>query len=178
MTRRVVTGHQDGTSVFCFDGAPPKHHEFKTTPGLAASLLWTTTAGAPVPFDRQLDTVDATTSSVPPEGGTALMILKIPPDSVRAEPGFDGAAAGAEFMQTIPEIAVTQEPDSPGMHRTETIDYVIVLDGEIYLELDDGQEVLLLQHDVVVQNATRHAWRNRSDRVTTLAVVLVGARRG
>ena len=177
MVRRVVTGHRGGTSVFAFDGSPPKHHEFKSTPGLASSLLWTTPPGPKVPFQHQPDAVDSTTPVVPPEGGTALMILRIPPDAVRSAPGFDGAAAAAEFMENIPEIAVTQEVNSPGMHRTETVDYVIVLDGEIYLELDNNEEVLLRQHDVVVQNATRHAWRNRSDRVTTLAVVLVGALR-
>ena len=90
---------------------------------------------------------------------------------------FDAVAAAQEFAQLQPDMAAVQERDHPGMHRTETIDYVIVLDGEVYLELDDHQEVLLKPHDAIIQNGTRHAWRNRSDRSVLLAVVLIGARR-
>jgi quercetin dioxygenase-like cupin family protein len=68
------------------------------------------------------------------------------------------------------------EPDNPGMHFTDTVDYVIVLDGEVWLEVDGGKDVLLKKHDVVIQNGTRHAWRNKSDRNVTIAAVLVGAR--
>ena len=80
------------------------------------------------------------------------------------------------------DIVLPQEHRSPlvefepdGMHRTPTVDYGIVLDGEIWLELDEGRSALLRQHDVVVQNGTRHAWRNKSNRPATLAFVLIGA---
>ena len=53
------------------------------------------------------------------------------------------------------------EPDAPGMHTTATIDFEVVLEGEVWLELDDGEEVHLRVGDCVVQNGTRHAWRNR-----------------
>ena len=79
-----------------------------------------------------------------------------------------------ENLQACPGLAETFEPD--GMHCTATVDYGIVLDGELWLELDDGRAELLTQHDIVVQNGTRHAWRNKSNRPATIAFVLIGAR--
>ena len=59
-------------------------------------------------------------------------------------------------------MAEHQEPDDPGMHTTDTVDFDFVVSGEVYLELDDGAEVLLKPGDCVVQNGTRHRWNNRS----------------
>ena len=67
------------------------------------------------------------------------------------------------------------EPDAPGMHTTATIDFEVVLDGEVWLELDDGVEVHLRPGDTVVQNGTRHAWRNHGDTTARLAVFIIGA---
>ena len=61
------------------------------------------------------------------------------------------------------------------MHTTPTVDYGVVLDGEVWLELDDGKTVHLKEHDVVVQNGTRHAWRNKGTKPATMAFVLIGA---
>ena len=91
-----------------------------------------------------------------------------------ASPGFDGEAALRETLAVSPGLAERFEPD--GMHTTPTIDYAIVLDGEIWLELDGARITHLRQHDVVIQNGTRHAWRNKSERSATLAFVLIGAR--
>ena len=63
------------------------------------------------------------------------------------------------------------------MHRTNSIDYGMVLSGEVELELDDGASRKLAPHDVVIQNGTRHAWRNRSNAPATMLFVLVGAKR-
>jgi hypothetical protein len=92
-------------------------------------------------------------------------------------PDFDGAKAFEEHVKGSPGIANRMEPDNPGMHSTDTVDYIVVLDGEVWLELDDGKEVFLKQHDVVIQNGTRHAWRNKSNRGVTIAGILVGANR-
>ena len=105
------------------------------------------------------------------------MIVTFPPDSSMMSPTFDPMAFGGEMMATLPGLAEHMEPDSPGMHTTDTIDYDVVLDGEIVLELDDGQSVELKKHDVVVQHGTRHAWRNTSDHPVTMLFVLVGAHR-
>lgn len=69
------------------------------------------------------------------------------------------------------------EPDNPGMHVTDSVDYVLVLDGTIWLDLDDGTMVRLGPGDTVIQNATRHAWRNLGREPATLAVVHVGVTR-
>ena len=69
------------------------------------------------------------------------------------------------------------EPQNPGMHTTDTVDFDVIVLGEVYLELDDGSEVLLEAGDCVVQNGTRHAWRNRSSAKCVIAVTLVGVER-
>jgi len=174
--RRVVTGHNaSGKSVVVSDGAPPRSVEFKHVPGMSAALVWETTTGQQVgghPIDRT-----PTASWVPGAGGTNLMFVTFPPDAVMARPGLDPMAAGVEYMQNLPGLAEKFEMESPGMHTTDSVDYAVVLDGEVCLELDDGQLVTLKQHDAVVQNGTRHAWRNRSDRPVTMLFVLTAATR-
>ena len=101
------------------------------------------------------------TSYVPQQPGeTRLMIVTFAPDSVMMS--IDPVAGFQEFAEHIPDLAAAMEPDSPGMHTTQTVDYGIVLEGEVWLELDDGKQVHLKPHDVVVQNGTRHAWRTKA----------------
>ncbi len=69
------------------------------------------------------------------------------------------------------------EPDHPGMHTTDTVDLDLVVSGEVWLELDDGEEVQLRAGDCVVQNGTRHAWHNRTSEPAVLFVTLLGAAR-
>ena len=82
-------------------------------------------------------------------------------------------AAIAELEAKLPGMAAHLEPDHPGMHTTQTVDIGLVLTGEIDLELDDGATQHLVAGDFVIQNGTRHAWRNRSGAPTTMAFVLV-----
>jgi len=98
----------------------------------------------------------------PPNGGTAWRVFEVPPDSVMRERMAATAAS-------IPGM----EPD--GFHTTDTVDYVMVLEGEIALELDTG-EVVLHPGDCVVQRRTRHAWRNRNDRPVRMMAVMVSLR--
>ena len=90
---------------------------------------------------------------------------------------FNPAAAGAENLKHAPGLAETFEMDNPGMHTTDTIDYGIVLRGEVSLELDGGRVEHLRAGDVVVQNGTRHAWRNSGSESALIAFVLIGASR-
>jgi quercetin dioxygenase-like cupin family protein len=69
------------------------------------------------------------------------------------------------------------EPDSSHMNTTDTVDFDVILSGEVYLELDDGAEVLLKAGDCVIQNGTRHAWHNRSSEKCVISVAIVGAQR-
>ncbi len=171
--RRVVTGHDaSGKAVFVGDGAPPVAHDFASIPGFFQALVWAT---QPQPAAAAEDPTPRVTTLHPEPGGTRMVVVSFPPDAVMAAPGFDPVAAGREHLEHTPGIADRMEPDNPGMHRTDTVDYVIVLEGEVWLELDDGKERHLKQHDIVIQNATRHAWRNKSKANATILAMLIGA---
>ncbi len=174
--RVIVSNNVDGTSTVQIDGAPPRSHEMASLPGFVNTLLWKTPA-SPAVGNGAVE--DATPSAVmiPAPGETQLMIVSFPPDSSMGHPDFDPMAFGAESLEAMPGLAEKFEPDNPGMHTTDSIDYDVVLEGEIVLELDDGQTVELSKHDVVVQHGTRHAWRNPTDKPTTMLFVLVGASR-
>jgi mannose-6-phosphate isomerase-like protein (cupin superfamily) len=79
--------------------------------------------------------------------------------------------------RALPGMAAHMEPDEPGMHTTDTVDYEFVVSGRVVLELDDGATVELGPGATVVQNGTRHAWRNPFDEPCQMVVVLVGATR-
>ena len=175
--RRLVTGHNAlGQSVFLSDGDTPRAHSFEHTPGFFNALIWETKRNATIPSDTT-DAAVGATSFVPEPGGTNLMFVTFPPDSVMDSPAFDPAAAVGEHIEQLPGLADKFEAEHPGMHTTDTIDYGILIEGELYLELDDGEERRLALHDVVVQNGTRHAWRNKSERPATMLFVLIGATR-
>ena len=176
MLRCVITGHQDDKSAFMIDGSAPEVVTFSKTPGMEVSKIWGTSRAARI-GENAIASGGVGASFIPGAGETRFYLLKIPPDSVTRQPGFDIAAAAQEFAERLPEMAAVREAQDPAMHRTDTVDYLIVLDGEIWLELDDREEVRLRQHDVIVQNGTRHAWRNKSDQTATIAVVMVGGDR-
>jgi mannose-6-phosphate isomerase-like protein (cupin superfamily) len=174
--RRIVTGHDAaGKAVFLADGTAPQSNAFSSVPGFVTTLAWTTKQGD---GRRQLlnDLTLGAPSWLPPKGGSHLMVITFPPDAVMTSPEFDPVAAGSEYLEKLPGLADQFEADNPGMHQTDTIDYGIVLQGQIVLELDDGATALLNPGDVVVQNGTRHAWRNPTDTPTTLAFVLLDTR--
>lgn len=175
--RRIVTGkNAAGKSIFTSDSAAPRTTEFKSVPGFVTSLLWETKPDACV-ANMSSDPAVSASSWTPQPGGTNLMFITFPPDSVMMDPSFDPAAAGAEYMKVLPGLAEKFEINQPGMHTTDSIDYGVLLDGEIVLELDDGLSKTLEPHDVVIQTGTRHAWRNKSDKPATMLFVLVGAKR-
>lgn len=173
--RRVVTGHDaDGKAVVAsdtqVDGFRPS-----LTPGSEFHRLW---GGDEPPSFPDHGAEPAQGQYFPPFGGFRFGFFAIPPHN--REPGGppppdDLEAAMAEFEAAMPGLAGHMEPDAPGMHTTSTIDFEVVLEGEVWLELDDGVEVHLRAGDTVVQNGTRHAWRNHSDTTARLAVFIVGA---
>lgn len=173
--RVVISTDRSGASVVQSDGEPPRGHDFVHTPGFSQALVWSTDREAQLPHDGT-DPTPAVTSMLPAPGETRFILLTLPPDSVFADPTFDGAAAGAEAMQHSPGIAELFESDNPGMHTTPTVDYDLVLDGEVWLELSDGKEVRLTAGDIVVQHGARHAWRNKSKSGAIVAAILIGAR--
>ncbi|MEU6147474.1 cupin domain-containing protein [Streptomyces sp. NPDC047081] len=172
--RRVLVANSEGMSRVIEDGEPPRTALAAETPGFEQTLVWYT---PPVPALTHpgSDPAVATPTLLPEPGGTSFIIVTFPPDAVYADPGFDPAAAAAEMGRISPGLAELFEPDNPGMHTTTTVDYDVILDGELWLALDEG-EVRLSAGDVVVQHGTRHAWRNKSDRPATLMAVLIGGR--
>jgi hypothetical protein len=176
--RRVILGiGSNGKSSVLSDEVARRNVVFKSVPGFEAALLWSTNAASEAGSKAAFTDPALEASFLPGVGESRLMFVTFPPDAVMMKEDFDAAAFGAEFGQLLPGLAQTFEPDAPGMHTTDSIDYDVVLDGEISLELDDGQEVLLKKHDVAVQQGSRHAWRNRGDRPATMLFVLMGKKR-
>ena len=154
----VVTGHDEsGKSVFSFAGPPPR----EAHPG--SYELWSTKGPITVP-DEADPKAPAEIGYFPSAGETSFKIVSVPKS--------DGAAAVVSG-----ELSSFFDADDPGMHTTDTIDYVIILGGAADLELDDGAKQVVTAGDVVVQRGTRHAWRVISDEPLVLGAVLIGASR-
>ncbi len=170
--RRVVTGHdQAGKAVFVSD----TEVEPITTALLHGSefhRLWGGDRTSVFPDDGA---PPSQPGYFPPIGGFRFGMFSLPPGSHVRPPVADREAAFREVEEKLPGLLTFMEPDAPGMHTTPTIDFEVVLEGEVWLELDDGREVHLRTGDTVVQNGTRHAWRNKSDKIARLAVFIVGA---
>lgn len=139
-------------------------------------MLWATAPGEPIRLNGA-DPTPGVRRQLPEPGGTCFLFVRLPPDSVFAGPSFDAPAADAEQRVAFPGLAELFEQADPGMHTTNSVDYALVLDGDLWLELDDGQLTKLGPGDTVVQNGTRHAWRNLGTSPVTLVVVQVGANR-
>lgn len=173
---RVVTGHDaQGRAVLASNGPLPTVTEITAIAGTVFHEVWST-EGAPAPVDNGADPSLGPLMLAPPALGTRIRFVDIPPDT------DDYLAHGAERMKAafgqIGDVhASTVRADSPHplMHRTESVDYGVVIEGEMTLVLDEG-EVLLRPGSVVVQRGTNHAWANRSGRVCrTLFVLVAGA---
>lgn len=172
--RRVVTGRNGaGKSVIVHNGESPRVVTTETLPGLALVEVWATDRIPTVPV-TPVDLTTTMKSFVPGPGGTRFRIVQFPGASTRA---FDEEAFRREYLVKAPGLAEAMEQQDSGMHTTDSVDYGVVISGEITLELDDGATVRLKQGDCVVQNGTRHAWRNSSTTPCVMAFVLVGATR-
>jgi hypothetical protein len=155
--RRVITGHDaEGRAVFVRD----QHVDAIPVPGLGElALLWS--ANEPATYPNAGDN-PAAPGIFPPVGGIRFTMPTYSPE-------FDVVAPEA-----TPEMHI-EEGDEPGMHRTDTTDFGVLLSGNIIVEVDDGAELLLSPGDVVVQNGTRHRWRVVGDVPATMAAFMVGA---
>lgn len=176
--RRVVTGHDDtGRAVILSDGPAPHHFESDTIPGFGATVPWLTSAE---PIDHVTDTDPAAAGAViqsfPAAGETIVRIADFPPDSVYPD------EAGHVLFNEIDGVdeAVAGNEHSAGkhfwFHRTDSLDYAVVLDGEITLLVDDG-EATVRRGDVIIQRATSHAWSNRTNTTARVLFVLIGDRK-
>jgi mannose-6-phosphate isomerase-like protein (cupin superfamily) len=163
----------DGKSVVLNDDKM-QAYEFKSVPGYEHTLVWIDPTTPDLRNGQRF--VGYPASFVPGPGGTSLHFVTFPPSSVFASPSFDGEAARREALVRLRGLADHFEKEDPAMHKTNTVDYAVVYDGEIWLELDDAKTVHLKKGDVVVQNGTRHAWRNKGAAPVTMLFFLNGAK--
>jgi mannose-6-phosphate isomerase-like protein (cupin superfamily) len=159
--RRVVTGHRDGKAVVLFDSAAP-NQKLRQASGLVSTLVWVTDE-TPADISGVADRTDREIGVPPPPRGSIFRVVDFPPE---------GGARSREAV--LKEMGVADQGGArhPGMHRTKSIDYAVVLEGEIDMLLDDS-EVHLTVGDVLVQQGTNHAWVNRGTKPCRIAFVLV-----
>ncbi|HEY5897041.1 MAG TPA: cupin domain-containing protein [Burkholderiales bacterium] len=169
--RRVVTGHDaKGRSTFLADGLAPNVKEMASMPGLALTDLWETT-GAPASNAGDKDAATRPVRLEPPKNGTLLRIVEFPPDS-QWRNGADGREA---FKSIGAGHAQDRHSSDPMMHRTSTVDYIIVLKGEIHAIMETGEK-LLKAGDILVQRGTTHSWSVRGNEPCVVAAILVNAK--
>ncbi len=167
--RRLVTGHDENGKAICImDGAATNVLERPSRPGVGLTNIWQTDA-TPAPIDKEGDPVAGDFVLPPPANGTVFRVIEFWPEDPEVMAKLDGAAAFAEMGAADNVIEGARHPF---MHRTDTVDYAVVLSGEITMLLDDT-EYLLKAGDTVVQRGTNHAWSNQSDDVCIMAFVLI-----
>jgi hypothetical protein len=161
--RRVVTGHRDGKAVVLFDSAAP-NQTLRKASGLLSTLLWVTDE-RPADVAATSDRAAREIGVPPPQNGSIFRVVDFPPES------------GARSREAVlKEMGVSDHGGARhhGMHKTRSVDYAVVLEGEIDMLLDDS-EVHLNAGDVLVQQGTNHAWVNRGTQNCRIAFVLIGA---
>lgn len=170
--RRVVTGHDEaGKAVFASDGEVSAT-TLDLLPGMEFFHIWGADETVSFPDDGS---EPPNVQYFPPVDGFRFGLFTVPPDGEVNFDDLDVEAALVQMEETLPGMAGHMEPDAPGMHTTATVDYEFVVSGRVVLELDDGATKELCAGDTVIQNGTRHAWRNPFDEPCLMVVVLVGA---
>jgi mannose-6-phosphate isomerase-like protein (cupin superfamily) len=167
--RRIVTGHnEDGRSIITIDG-PPARSIGEDVGGLFE--LWNTD-GNIIDTKDNLDRADQDIILSPPTGGTKFRYFQINPTPEGIPMEIMQEIAADAFGKIGAGHHRVDTSKHPAMHKTETIDYIILLKGDVTLILDED-EVTLKPHDVVVQRGTNHAWVNNGDEPALLIAVLI-----
>jgi mannose-6-phosphate isomerase-like protein (cupin superfamily) len=169
--RRVVTGHdENGRAVCISDDAATNILQRPNRPGVTLTNLWQCKT-SPAEYDGDEETIEGPFILHPPEGGSVFRIVEFEPEDPEILKTLDGKAAFAEMGASD---AIVEDARHPFMHRTNSVDYAVILMGEITMLLDDS-DVELKAGDVVVQRGTNHAWSNRGKESCLIAFVLVDA---
>jgi mannose-6-phosphate isomerase-like protein (cupin superfamily) len=181
--RRALTGRDTaGKSIFKSFDVTPNVVVIDSNPGLTFYELYST-EGTPSLTGLEPDPMLQKTKAFPAPGGTNFRLISYPPK----RPAGWKPPAGVTFESALEELGEKvpgmgdyfdrSSPEARGMHTTETVDYGVVVRGEMTLELDDGKLIHLRQGDCIVQNGTRHRWRNPGTEPCLMAFVSVGGRR-
>lgn len=173
--RRIVTGHNsDGKAIIQEDGPPARIERIGGEIGPLFYEIWNTTE-TPAKIDHNSGEPQETGIVLaPPKNGTRIRVLDVPPE----DPSFKNITpeeARAHFAEVGAAGASSHAGESSRhafMHRTETIDYGIVIEGEITLIVDEG-ETVARAGDIVIQRGTNHGWSNRSDKPCRIVFVLI-----
>lgn len=179
--KRALTGRNDaGKSVFKSFDVTSKVVEIDANPGLTFYELYMT-EGMPQLTGLEPDPMLKGTKAFPGPGGSLFRLISYPPrrpEGYKPPPGVTFESGLREMSEKVPGMGDHFERDAPGMHTSDTIDYGVVVRGEMTLELDDGQRIHLKQGDCIVQNGTRHRWRNPLPEPCLMAFVSIGGKRG
>jgi mannose-6-phosphate isomerase-like protein (cupin superfamily) len=171
--RRVVTGHNaNGRAIVISDGPSPHLRASPHRPNVIYHNMWATDS-MPVKIHGPTDTVDETMSVPPVPNGVNFRVVEIDPESFYPPQTIEDARKAFASMGNV-DKALTADPTAKHvlMHKTKSVDYGIMLEGELVLVLDE-EEVTLRAGDVVIQRGTNHAWANRSDKRVVIAFVLM-----
>ena len=170
--RRIVTGHDaHGKSIFTEDAAAPSVHTNPRRVGYHLTNLWMTDQ-TPCLVGNEADPTTRPLTLEPPKNGTVVRIVEFGPEGEWTK-DLDGSGAKEAFGAMGTGKASTYKPGGhPLMHRTESVDYALVLEGEIVIVLDDSER-LMKQGDFLVERGTSHAWANRSGKPCKMLFVLI-----
>jgi hypothetical protein len=157
--RLVVTGHSRGKSIITSDQAVPAME--LAGPRVQARFLW---GRDDVPTFPDTGSMPGLKAALPPPGGCRFSTLTI-----------DAGASGDYHNFIVAAMGPLAEPSNPGFHTTPSLDFILVVEGEFMLEVDDGAERVLRKGDFAVLNGVRHRWHNRGTTSATLAAVMIGA---
>ncbi len=168
--KRYVTGHDgDGKTIVTYDDHAPNAVPLKGWPGAGVTEIWVT-GEMPV---NNMGTGDQSLRPLqhdPVRNGTIFRVVEIPPETHSA----------IDTEETFKQLGSGNRPTSedqekhPTMHKTDSVDYLVVISGEMWMVMEKG-EVLLKAGDCIVQRGTNHAWKNVSDKPCLLAAVLIDA---
>ena len=175
--RRIITGHSAARQSRFEEDGPGHIEENPNRAGLYAQHIWGTGA-VPGPID-DADRSHEAKGIMPPKNGSVMHIIDYPPEPAEPE---ERERVYADMRTRVRNAGANPEPGQrrfadgphPGMHATDTIDYAIVMAGEITAIMDEG-EILMKTGDVLIQRGTSHAWSNRSAEFCRVAFVLVAA---
>ena len=169
--RRVVTGHdENGAAIVIMDGEARCILQRPNRPGVTLTNLWKSDK-SPADMEQLDDPVTGPLILHPPKNGSVFRIVQFDPEDPKLLATLDGRAAFAEMGAGA---NIVEGARHPFMHRTDSLDYAVVLTGEIYMIMDED-EYLLKAGDVVVQQGTNHAWSNRGSEPCQIAFILIDA---
>ena len=169
--RRVVTGFDErGESIIISDGYVKNKMEKDTRPGVSLTNIWHTSE-FPIEMNADIERVDEEFIMFPQSNETICRISSFEPDKRYQNDAYDSTSY---FSDLDAGDTLVKSKRHPFMHKSRTVDYAIILEGEITLLLD-SQEVTLGAGDIVVQRGTNHAWVNNGDKLCRVCFILMGA---